>query len=920
MRVFMASKGLGSTGGTVLIVTVAVLFTAVMLSGPASAVTSPSETATNSISESKSVGNATTAGLLASSSNHRNDTGVLWRGFRHAWSYNHRLSRLGSWVGASCRMERPVPRSSTANCEYNVGHSAAAGSGADNASFRDAYTELSGEAVGFRQGAETVRLQGKEKKPGPRDQTISGSEEVTIRLDDDLKNYDEYTVLLNGFDAHTKSPPAAKIIDFEIGVSDPKTVTNTELTFDIEYEVLMDCDSAECKAGLAGGPGKGVQDIDYPLDIHYLVVGGNQSSFNVESGSTVDNAYGWEACKGALHFNCGNSGNRELDYQNHIQTETIRSKDDYSVNTVGFKSFSINLDSEAHFAQLDMIVGGSDQANYEVRALPFFKEWSSANSPSTSYGHKGQVEVSSELQLLQIKNGCKRSFVQAGGITWETSHTNQRSPTDPSAVVEAPKGRNDYEFEFGDHWPGYTARGSRCTYDDTGIIRPSRDAAFKVNPWRTRDNSVDVVNDEPISLRLRNSDRFYPGDPQFGKATFVDLDDVEVEFKPLRGQSPVPLSGSAMTRTEGGLYLGEVDIHTATAPNSNVEIKHQLVQKVKNGTDGGWTNPFTDGRTIRSPGRYRVLLVVDRPNDGTVPARAIVPFRIVDSTDFIKNQLQWYDLDGSEKSARYRYNTSNGWNWRLNGPGGQDSGVGIKDHVFAERVTLETELQHPPSVSMDTYLSVDGEELASGENVTEYGTHRIASYVCYNPAADGCNSATVSSSSQASTTRTRTRAGPTKSTRTRTGATKAKSKPGGSDQSTAVHPGMLPIAEQNVTIVPSVETLQNVGSDVDTLPSWLLGNEQMRLLVMKDSEQIRTYHATVEDGEITEIKEEPEQPPTLDVLVDAETMGEITNADDPRAAAQRAYENNDITLQSNDILGSIKFGIVRVITDLSNLI
>jgi len=914
----MGNRGFVTKKRVVVITALLISLTIIALPGLATTATpgDEGETATHPVQSSGSVANATTAGTVGASANQRNDTAVLWRGFRHAWSYNHRLSRLGSWVDTSCRMEGPRPGSTTANCDYTVGHSAASGSGADDASFRDAYTELSGEGIGFRQSYETVRLEGKEMKSGPQNQTISGAEEVTVRLNDDLENYDDYTVLLNGFDTHTKSPPAAKIIDFEIGVSDPKTVTSNELTFDVKYRVLMDCDSAECK----GGFGKGVQDIDYPLDIHYLVVGGNQSRLNVESAS-VDDAYSWEACDGVAHFNCGDSGRKELDYEDHIRSETISSKDDYSVNTVGYKSFSINLDSEAHFTELDMVVGGNDMANYEAHALQFFKEWSSANSPSTSYGHEGSAEVSSELRLLQIKHGCKRSFVQAGGIEWKTSHTNQRPPTDPSAVVEAPT--IDYEFDFGDHWSGYTARGSRCDYDDPGIIRPSRDAAFQVNPWRARDDSTEDTWEDPTSLRLRSGDRFYPGQPSFGSRNFVDLDDVEMEFDPPRGQASVPLSGSGMTRTEGGLYIGEVDLRTSIASGSNVELEHRFYQRVDpDGTDGGGTTPFTDGRTLRTPGRYRILLVADTPGSGDVPARAVVPFRIVDSPDFIRNQVEWYRLDGPERSVRYRYDAdASAWNRSVDAPGTQRRGYGVEDHVFVERAAPEMELQHPRSASMDSYISVDGTEVASGENVTEYGTHTFAAYVCYNAAADGCDSAAVSSSSQ--TTSTRTRPGPTKgkSTRTRSGPIKGTSKQSGSTgQSTATHPGMLGIATQNVTIVPSVGTLRNVASDVGTLPDWLLGNEQVRLLVVEDGETLQTYHATVENGEVTEVDDTSEKPATLDVEMDAETMGEIANAEDPKAAAQRAYENGELTLRSDGILNSIKFGVTRVVVDLVNLV
>ena len=932
----MGIAGRGAIGGAAAVAALVVLLTVVSLSGSATTVagangTGPAADAgdgdiddgagvASARTNESGTGTAGTAGTGAtpgpvadsadgvpavSSGGQRNDTAVLWRGFRHAWSYNHRLSRLGSWVDASCRMERPGPRTAPANCEYTVGHSAAAGSGADDASFRDAYTELSGEGVGFRHGVETVRLEGKEKKPGPKDQTIRGSKEVTIRLGDDLKNYEEYTVLLNGFDTHTESPPAAKVIDFEIGVSDPKTVTATELTFEVRYEVLMDCDSAECKASI-GGPGKGVQDIDYPLEIRYLVVGGNESSLNVESGA-VNDAYRWEACKGAAHFNCGDSADRELDYRDHVQDERIRTKDGYSVNTVGFKSFSINLDSEAHFAELDMIVGGSDWASYEARAIPFFKEWSSAHSPSTSYGHKGRAEVSAELRVVQIEHGCKRSFVQGGGIRWETSHTNQRSPTDPSAVVEAPEGRNGYEFEFGDHWRGYTDRGSRCTYDEPGLIEPSRDEAYEVNPWRDRDHSAEVVAEEPTRLRLRSSDRFYHDGSDQGTKRWTDMSDVTVTFEPPRGSGPVALFGSGMSRDEGGLYPGEVDIHASAAPGSNVEIERQLVQKVKTDDGGsGWTIPFSDGETTRLTGRYRVLLVVDTPGDGAAPSRAVVPFRIVESPNVIRERVQWYRLRGSERLVDYRYDTdANAWNRSVYAPATQRHGYGVEDHVFVERVAPEMELRHPPSASLDSHITVDGEAVESGENVTEYGTHALAAYVCYNPAADGCDRATVPASTS--------RSG---STRTRSGPTKGKSKgSNGADRATAVHPGMLVVAEQNVTIVPSVGTLRRVASQVGTVPSWLLGDGRVRLLIVEDDEELAAYYATIDDGEITAVTGTSEERPTLDVLVDPRTMERIANADDPETAAQRAYEHGDIELRSNDPLEGFKFGLVRFVTD-----
>jgi len=50
---------------------------------------------------------------------------VLWQGFHHRWTYNHRLNRHGDWVE---HLERDGDRVAA-----RVNHSAASGSGADEA-------------------------------------------------------------------------------------------------------------------------------------------------------------------------------------------------------------------------------------------------------------------------------------------------------------------------------------------------------------------------------------------------------------------------------------------------------------------------------------------------------------------------------------------------------------------------------------------------------------------------------------------------------------------------------------------------------------------------------------------------------------------------------------------------------------------
>jgi hypothetical protein len=75
------------------------------------------------------------------------DTGLasatIWQGYHHAWKYNHRLNRFGSYV-----------RSWLANGERDavIGHTAASGTGGDTARFSEYVTRVQVEGVGFQSG------------------------------------------------------------------------------------------------------------------------------------------------------------------------------------------------------------------------------------------------------------------------------------------------------------------------------------------------------------------------------------------------------------------------------------------------------------------------------------------------------------------------------------------------------------------------------------------------------------------------------------------------------------------------------------------------------------------------------------------------------------------------------------------------
>jgi len=490
------------------------------------------------------------------------DTGVVWRGFRHAWSYNHRLNRLGSWV----EMGKCVGDI----CRYEVGHSGASGSGKDRAAVRDAYTELSATGVGFDAGNATLSIEGMEKLPdngGGQDEVIRVEEDVEVDLSPTWQKYDRYAAVLNGFDVQSEGT-SAKVVDFNLGVSEVSTDRDTA-TFTITATVLFDCDSVECEGPGTKRGGKGKQEVDYELDVQYLLVGGHDDTLQVTRADEMANHYSWDRCKNnkvenpftdeeedddwkgnnfpGNHMHCERSEGWELDYRNMVKRDTGwgDTGGDYSVGTVGISELDVDLEAEAHFSQFDMVVGGSYDATggYDVKALPFFKEWTSRHglysSAKFAYGHKGSGSAHVEPVLVQIADGCKRSFVTAGGLEWMGG---DRQPDHPDATVT-----REYAFEYGDQWRGERGYGSACTYDESPTVpydAVSGDPAFWVTDyggksvWREF-QSTEAAED-PTKLRGEASDRYYSREQTDRPTDEAELGNVElVKTKDVDGDGKV---------------------------------------------------------------------------------------------------------------------------------------------------------------------------------------------------------------------------------------------------------------------------------------------------------------------------------------------------------------------------------------------
>jgi PKD repeat protein len=453
------------------------------------------------------------------------DTTVLWRGFRHVWSYNHRFNRFGSWVDVQACGEDL--------CDYVVGHSGASGSGTDKAAVRDAYTELSAENVDFYTDTVKLSVEGTEKDPknGGSDDVIAVEQTVKLDPGRQIDDHERYAVVLNGFDMEKENGASAKVVDFRVWTTRVRREEG-DLVFTVEADVLLDCDSVECN----GAGGKAVQDVDYDLSVDYLVIGGDASAFAATRTDPIDNTYSWEPCYNnkvenpfsdveedddwagntfpGNRMNCERSTERELHADDFERQRSIRSAGEYGVGTVGIKSLSVNLDSESHFTQYDTVVGGEYRGSgYGVHALPFFKEWSTRpgqyGDARFSYGFRGEASVSVTPVLLEFRRACKRSFVNGGGLRWPGGG---KDPGAPAATV-----REEYRFRFGNHWQGESG-GSLCDNEVDPLSTPTSPTA-KPAFWVPADggsqwNEFDGGSGDRTRLLGEPGDRYYSGEQE----------------------------------------------------------------------------------------------------------------------------------------------------------------------------------------------------------------------------------------------------------------------------------------------------------------------------------------------------------------------------------------------------------------------
>ncbi len=189
------------------------------------------------------------------------DGAVVWRGFDHLWTHNHRWNRFGSWVEeAEEGCEVPT------GC-WELAHAAASGTSGDTARFHTGWTRVGARGVAFASLTDHVRL-----SAAFGEALYIRSEELVVPLSElpagpELADREQYVVLLNGFDVGSDGPADKPVAFF---------VEAAEASWDADQDALvvrwrvylsMDCTSAECWLTARGN-----DRFDYEVDVHLLVL------------------------------------------------------------------------------------------------------------------------------------------------------------------------------------------------------------------------------------------------------------------------------------------------------------------------------------------------------------------------------------------------------------------------------------------------------------------------------------------------------------------------------------------------------------------------------------------------------------------------------------------------------------------------
>lgn len=358
---------------------------------------------------------------------------VLWQGFSHDWTYNHRWGRLGSgfvYVDPSLDPagypldvgDVMITLPDTAQWTY-MG-TAGAGTGKDNGVHHAWGTVIDGSAgLALASTTAAVRVEGSEGA------VATGRVALDLPLPAGFAGLDDAVVLLNGVWLRAAGDEAKQPFHFAVRVGDGE-VHDGSLAVEVGVELGLDCDTPEC-VGCAAKPTE-AQDLDIVYDVYVaLAVLGGEVGLDRVASEPVSASWegpprteGEDACLSESDLfptcldywvSCGDPtlvAYEELDPAVGVRTAELAPVAGFDHGTVGLTGITLDLDHAHHMVGFtagvaDVSWGDTVRVETDVR----FQNWRQGMNvtgqdydvlSATAFGTAGSYEGALELGVLGL--------------------------------------------------------------------------------------------------------------------------------------------------------------------------------------------------------------------------------------------------------------------------------------------------------------------------------------------------------------------------------------------------------------------------------------------------------------------------------------------------------------------------------------
>lgn len=322
------------------------------------------------------------------------DVALVWRGFEHSWQGEvHRVSRIGNWIDVS---NSEFPKKVTIN------HSAQSGTNADVAKFSTYYDVLQAYYTKFVTGKATISIITQERKVKQFSQRV----EIPVSSYAGLSGKDQVDVVLNGFDFDKKNFQTKKLGILELNIENVQH-TSSSISFDVNGELMMSCESTECGIG---------EDLEYDLKVYYLIVASTPDNFKFYHHPVVSTNYDYDS-NNPVPESLGTFDYKSLNTTYDPSFST-------TANTLAIRGFRFNVskletllapDIVPHLFTWKMwlayasVVSGTEPA---VKGQAFFAH---SNNGVTNIGHIGHVFMEIKPVSLLFKTGGIKAYCISDG-------------------------------------------------------------------------------------------------------------------------------------------------------------------------------------------------------------------------------------------------------------------------------------------------------------------------------------------------------------------------------------------------------------------------------------------------------------------------------------------------------------------------